>query len=61
MVFLSLTNKGRKIDSVHRYFHEQMVRNVSSELSEDERNVLIKGIGGLNSYFKRKTAEMEVK
>lgn len=54
VVFVVLTRIGKKIDSVHRYFHEQMIRNVSKELSKEEKIVFIKGIKGINEYFKRK-------
>lgn len=59
MVFVVLTREGRKVDNAHRYFHTQMVRKVSAELSEDEKKVLSRGIRRLDEFFKQKSAEME--
>lgn len=59
MVFVTLTRLGRKMDNAHRYFHEQMVRKVSAELTEEEKRVLTTGIVKLDAFFKKKSAEME--
>ncbi|SMC60025.1 MarR family winged helix-turn-helix transcriptional regulator [Papillibacter cinnamivorans] len=59
MVFVTLTRLGQKMDRVHRYFHEQMVRNISSEMEEEEKRILTMGIVKLNQFFKRKSLEME--
>ncbi|WP_411677591.1 MarR family winged helix-turn-helix transcriptional regulator [Caproicibacter sp.] len=59
MVFVVLTKLGRKVDNAHRYFHRQMVRKVSSELSEEEKQILARGITKLDDFFKMKSAEME--
>ncbi len=44
-----------------KYFHEQMVRNVSAELSEEEKQILTQGIVKLNRFFKQRGADMEMK
>lgn len=59
MVFVTLTRTGQKMDRVHRYFHEQMVRNISSEMDEEEKRILTMGVVKLNRFFKRKSLEME--
>lgn len=59
MVFVTLTRLGQKMDRVHRYFHEQMVRNISSEMEEEEKRILTMGIVKLNQFFKRNSLEME--
>ncbi|MVB11463.1 MarR family protein [Caprobacter fermentans] len=59
MVFVVLTKPGRKVDNAHRYFHRQMVRKVSSEFSEEEKQILARGIAKLDKFFKMKSAEME--
>ncbi|MCI1965910.1 MAG: MarR family transcriptional regulator [Oscillospiraceae bacterium] len=59
MVYVVLTRQGSKVDHAHRYFHRQMVRQVSSEFSEDEKKILAKGISKLDAFFKEKSAEME--
>lgn len=58
-VFVKLTKKGQRVDAVHRYFHEKMVRSVTKEMTEDEKNALIKGIVKLNAFFKGKLKAAE--
>ena len=53
-VFVKLTKLGRKINAGHLYFHENMVRNVSEDLSEEEKEVLVRAMKNLNKFFKRK-------
>ncbi|WP_164918981.1 MULTISPECIES: MarR family winged helix-turn-helix transcriptional regulator [Acutalibacteraceae] len=59
MVYVILTKQGSKVDHAHRYFHRQMVRQVSSGFSEEEKQILARGIFKLDAFFKRKSAEME--
>lgn len=54
VVYVTLTRLGKKIDSVHRYFHLQMIRSISKELNKEEKAILYKGIVGLNDFFKNK-------
>lgn len=53
---VGLTDKGKTIDRAHRLFHNKMVKNISSGLSEIEKNVLLAGIKKLNSFFQNKVA-----
>ena len=55
VVYVTLTKLGHKVDSAHQYFHRQMVRQVTKELSEDEKLVMLKGITALNGFFKKKS------
>lgn len=59
VVYVVLTKTGRKMDNAHRYFHRQMVRQVSGEFSDEEKKVLARGIAKLDEFFKMKSAEME--
>lgn len=57
VVYVKLTRKGLRIDRIHQYFHRRMVDEVSEEMSDHEKEVLIQGIEKLNSFFKRKHQE----
>lgn len=59
MVYVNLTRLGKKMNAVHRHFHEQMVRSVVKDFSEEEKNTLLRGITKLNLFLKQKIAEME--
>ena len=61
VVHVTLTDLGKKVDAVHRYFHETMVRSVAKELAEDEKDAMYKGIQKLNAFFKRKLVLLEDK
>lgn len=54
IVRVVLTRLGRKIDAIHRYFHEQMIRSVAKEITEDEKEVLLKAMVNLNGFFKQR-------
>lgn len=56
VVFVVLTELGRKMDAVHRYFHHNMVRSVGKELTEEEKALTLKAIGKLNAFFERQLA-----
>ena len=58
-VFVKLTKMGRKVNAGHLYFHENMVRNVSEGMSEEEKAVLLKGMKNLNVFFNRKLEPRE--
>lgn len=53
-VFVRVTRQGKKINAVHRYFHENMARTVLRELSDEERAAMLKGMGKVNGFLKRK-------
>ncbi|MEI7883757.1 MAG: MarR family transcriptional regulator [Clostridia bacterium] len=54
MVFVVLTEQGKKMEAAHRFFHERMVRNLSGDLNDEERESLYYGMVKLNAFFKRK-------
>ena len=49
---ISLTDMGRKIERVHRLFHQNMVRNISSQFLDTEREVLLRAVKTLNEFFR---------
>ena len=51
---ISLTEMGRKIDRAHGLFHKRMVRNISNQFKESERDVLYKAIAKLSEFFREK-------
>lgn len=51
VVFLSLTEKGRKAFFHHRDFHKKMIKSAVANLSDDEREALIRCLTKLNNFF----------
>lgn len=51
VVFLKLTEKGKRAYEHHREYHRQMTEAVISRLDENEVTVLIKTLTGLSDFF----------
>lgn len=51
---ISLTGEGRRIEKIHRLFHEKMVRNISREFDNPEKDILLSVITKLSDFFKEK-------
>lgn len=52
VVFVSLTEKGRKAFFHHETFHRDMIAKIKGGLKESEVTVLIYSLAKLNDYFK---------
>ncbi|MDR2569261.1 MAG: MarR family transcriptional regulator [Oscillospiraceae bacterium] len=51
---ISLTDIGKRIDKAHRLFHRRMVKNISSQFPDAEKDVLFRAVTRLNDFFKDK-------
>ncbi len=60
-VIVTLTRMGKKVNAAHRYFHEQMVRNIEKLLSPAEREGMLRGMQTLNCFFHDALEEIERK
>ena len=60
-VTVELTRMGRKMNAAHRYFHEQMVRDINKLLTPEERDGMLRGMELLNKFFQDALNDMEVK
>ncbi len=57
VVRVHLTREGQVVDRYHRYYHHNMVKEISSEFTEEEKVYLLKAINKLNDYFKKGIGE----
>ena len=55
IAIIELTPEGKKMDRLHRYFHEQMVMAISHEFSDEEIDCLLRCIRKLNEFFEEHT------
>ena len=55
-VEIELTRKGRLAFKVHQAFHEEMIKYMIEELSNEDHEVLIKSLNRLSDFFKEKYA-----
>ena len=60
-VIVKLTRIGKKMDAAHRYFHEQMVRDIDKLLTPEERDGLLRGMKQLNLFFQNALDDLEAK
>ena len=51
IVRLYPTEKGKRANTVHQRFHQQMVADVLAALSPEETDILIKGLQSLQVFF----------
>jgi DNA-binding MarR family transcriptional regulator len=55
VAIIELTREGRKMNRLHRYFHEQMLLTVKDEFTDEEMEILIRCLRKLNGFFEEKT------
>ena len=55
VAIIELTREGRKMNRLHRYFHEQMLYAIGEEFSEEEMDYLLRCIRKLNAFFEEKS------
>lgn len=58
LVYVKLTDKGLRIDRIHQYFHVKMVKDISKEMTDEEKEVLIHGMEKLNGFFRKKLSRL---
>ena len=53
VVRVYLTPEGKKIDAYHKYYHRNMVKEISDEFTDEEKICFMKAVRKLNEYFKK--------
>ena len=53
-VRVALTQAGKKVEAFHRRCHRSMIREISDDLTEEEKADLLRTMSRINSYFKTK-------
>ena len=51
---ISLTEMGKRVNRAHNIFHRRMVKNISKQLKENEKEVLYGAVVKLSEFFKDK-------
>ena len=54
VVLIQLTKKGKLAYRIHEKFHMDMIKNITSDLTEEETKVLTEALEKLNIFFKSK-------
>lgn len=53
VVYTELTRMGEKANSMHKYFHERMVRAFLRDIPEADKPVLLDALKNMESFIKR--------
>ena len=51
---ISLTDTGKKIDRAHGLFHRRMVKNISSQFPDAEKDILFRAVTRLHNFFRER-------
>ena len=57
VVYISLSERGRKAYGHHARFHREMIESLTRDLSEDEMQTLVKALMKLNQWFRSKDGQ----
>lgn len=57
VVYISLSDRGRKAFEHHAMFHKKMIEEIMGGLSEEEKRVLVQALSKLDRWFRRKEQE----
>mgnify|MGYP000019563374 CR=1 FL=1 len=57
VVYISLSDKGKKAFVHHARFHKEMITSIMDEFDDDEKKILIRGLTKLDNWFKNKEEE----
>ena len=52
VVYISLSERGRRAYEHHAEFHKEMIESVAKELTREEMEVLVKALSKLNRWFR---------
>lgn len=52
-VHVLLTREGERAEIAHRYFHRKMVYAITANLSQQEQDAIMTGLGRMNDFMRR--------
>ncbi|MCT4542751.1 MAG: MarR family transcriptional regulator [Vallitalea sp.] len=61
VVLISLSELGKRVYEYHDKFHKNIIDDIISLLGDDEIDIFIKGISGINNYFNKIKEENQKK
>ena len=57
VVYISLSDKGRRAFEHHAEFHQEMIQGIRDELNPEEIKVLVQALTKLDRWFRQKEKE----
>jgi DNA-binding MarR family transcriptional regulator len=53
-IIISLTDMGKRVYKAHSLFHRRMVKNISNQFRETEKEILYRAVSKLSEFFKER-------
>ena len=50
-VRVQLTRDGRRVDAYHQYYHRMMTKRIAQDITEEEKEMLLRAVRNLNAHF----------
>ena len=60
VVYVSLTQEGKRLVEAHRRFHRRMIHDVIHNLNEEELQLTVQAIGRLKDFFCREAQKTKL-
>ncbi|MGD9560179.1 MAG: MarR family winged helix-turn-helix transcriptional regulator, partial [Oscillospiraceae bacterium] len=51
VVHVRLTRAGQRVNSAHQFFHRNMVRALSKEMTQEEKEIFMRGMETLDTFL----------
>jgi len=58
-VRVQLTRDGRRVDAYHQYYHRMMTKRIAQDVTEEEKEMLLRAVRNLNTHFIESLQEQE--
>jgi DNA-binding MarR family transcriptional regulator len=59
LVYVQLTDQGRRVNRLHRRFHRSMAYNIARDFSDEERDILLSSLSKMNLFLGKKVKKLE--
>ncbi|MCI8496831.1 MAG: MarR family transcriptional regulator [Clostridiales bacterium] len=59
VVYVSLSQEGRRLVEAHRRFHRRMIQSVAQNLNDEDLRLTLQAIGRLKDFFHREAKKLD--
>lgn len=57
VIYINVTEKGRKVNEIHEAFHYEMVKSIGEQLDDEQLKTLLLALDKLKEFFKGKITQ----
>ena len=59
VIYVKLTRMGQKVNAMHRYFHEHMIRSFLRDIDDNQRPVLMSALQNMNDFLHKQLMQSD--